>query len=55
MRFSSKLIAADYMREFEQIFAGRFGTSKSSDTPYPRVQVGSANVEVYFSPEDSAA
>jgi phosphatidylserine/phosphatidylglycerophosphate/cardiolipin synthase-like enzyme len=55
VRFNSKLIAADYMREFEQMFTGRFGTSKTSETPYPRVQVGAANVQVYFSPEDGVA
>ena len=37
------------------MFDGRFGTSKASGTPYARVQVGAANVEVYFSPEDGVA
>jgi phosphatidylserine/phosphatidylglycerophosphate/cardiolipin synthase-like enzyme len=55
VRFNNNLIAADYTNEFEQMFEGRFGTSKTSDTPYPHVQVGSANVEVYFSPEDGVA
>jgi len=55
LRFASRQIAADYTREFEQMFAGRFGTSKRSATPYPRVRVGGAPFEVYFSPEDGVA
>jgi phosphatidylserine/phosphatidylglycerophosphate/cardiolipin synthase-like enzyme len=37
------------------MFAGRFGISKRSATPYPWVQLGTARVEVYFSPEDGVA
>src|SRR5262245_39187493 len=55
LRFASRQIAADYTNEFEQMFAGRFGTGKTSGTPYPRVQLGAAKVEVYFSPEDGVA
>jgi hypothetical protein len=55
LRFASRQIAADYTREFEQLFAGRFGTGKTSDTAYPQVQLGSARVEVYFAPEDGVA
>jgi phosphatidylserine/phosphatidylglycerophosphate/cardiolipin synthase-like enzyme len=55
LRFASRQIAADYTNEFEQMFGGRFGTSKSSATPFPRVCVGQANVDVYFSPEDGVA
>ena len=55
VRFPNKLIAADYTNEFEQMFGGRFGTGETSDTPYPRVQLGTAKVEVYFSPEDGVA
>jgi len=55
LRFASRQIAADYAREFEQLFDGRFGTGKSSATPFPRVQLGRTNVEVYFSPEDGVA
>jgi phosphatidylserine/phosphatidylglycerophosphate/cardiolipin synthase-like enzyme len=54
-RFNNTLIAANYAREFEQMFGNRFGTSKTSATPYPRVQIGTASVEVYFSPEDGIA
>jgi phosphatidylserine/phosphatidylglycerophosphate/cardiolipin synthase-like enzyme len=55
IRFVSRQIAADYTNEFEQMFAGRFGTSKRSATPYPQVRVGKARVEIYFSPEDGVA
>jgi len=37
------------------MFSGRFGTSKRSATPYPQVQLGSARVDVYFSPQDGVA
>jgi phosphatidylserine/phosphatidylglycerophosphate/cardiolipin synthase-like enzyme len=55
VRFRNDLLAADYTREFNQMFEGRFGGKKTSGTPYPRVQVAGANVEVYFSPEDGVA
>jgi phosphatidylserine/phosphatidylglycerophosphate/cardiolipin synthase-like enzyme len=55
LRFVDKQIAADYAREFQQMFDGRFGTSKTSGTPGQRVRVGDATVEVYFSPEDGVA
>jgi phosphatidylserine/phosphatidylglycerophosphate/cardiolipin synthase-like enzyme len=55
VRLSNNLIAANYTHEFEQMFDGRFGTSKTSGTPYPRAQVGAANIEVYYSPEDGVA
>jgi len=55
LRFASRQLAADYTNEFEQMFAGHFGTSKRSATPYPQMRVGDARVEVYFSPEDGVA
>jgi phosphatidylserine/phosphatidylglycerophosphate/cardiolipin synthase-like enzyme len=55
LRLASRRLAADYTHEFEQLFAGRFGTSKASSTPYPTVQLGAARVAVYFSPEDGVA
>jgi len=55
LRFASRQLAADYTNEFEQMFAGRFGTSKRSATPYPQVRIGATQVEVYFSPEDGVA
>jgi len=55
LRFASRQVAADYAREFQQLFEGRFGTGKSSATPYPRVRVGGAPVAVYLAPEDGVA
>jgi phosphatidylserine/phosphatidylglycerophosphate/cardiolipin synthase-like enzyme len=55
LRFASRRIAIDYANEFEQMFAGRFGTSKRSATPYPQVRLGSTRLEVYFSPQDGVA
>jgi len=55
LRFVSRQLAADYTNEFEQMFDGRFGTSKRSATPYPQVRLGAARVEVYFSPQDGVA
>jgi phosphatidylserine/phosphatidylglycerophosphate/cardiolipin synthase-like enzyme len=55
LRIASRQVAADYAREFQQLFDGRFGTGKSSATPFPHVRVGGAQVEVYFSPEDGVA
>jgi len=55
LRFASRQVAVDYTQEFEQMFDGRFGTSKSSGTPFPHMRAGAARVEVYFSPEDGVA
>jgi phosphatidylserine/phosphatidylglycerophosphate/cardiolipin synthase-like enzyme len=55
LRFVSHQLAADYTNEFEQMFGGRFGTSKTSETPYPRMRLGMADIQVYFSPEDGVA
>ena len=50
LRFTSLQIAADYTHEFEQMFAGRFGTSKTSGTPYPRVRIGRRTWRSIFRP-----
>ena len=55
LRFASRQVAADYANEFEQMFAGRFGTGKRSATPFPEVRLGKTQVEVYFSPQDGVA
>lgn len=55
VRVRSPQLAADYRAEFEQMLAGRFGTAKTSATPYRQVQVGAARAEVYFAPEDGVA
>jgi phosphatidylserine/phosphatidylglycerophosphate/cardiolipin synthase-like enzyme len=48
-------LAQDYRREFEEMFVeGRFGCLSRRDTPHPVVQIDSASMEVYFSPEDGA-
>ncbi len=54
-RFVSSEMSADYTAEFGQMFGGRFGKDKARLTRYPHVQVGTAAVEVYFSPEDGVA
>ena len=54
-RFVSSQMSADYTAEFEQLFAGQFGSNKTRLTRARRVQVGMAMVEVYFSPQDGAA
>jgi phosphatidylserine/phosphatidylglycerophosphate/cardiolipin synthase-like enzyme len=55
LRLVARAIAADYSAEFAQMFAGRFGTSKTSATSHAPVRVGGARVVVYFSPEDGVA
>jgi phosphatidylserine/phosphatidylglycerophosphate/cardiolipin synthase-like enzyme len=55
VRFNNEQIAANYSREFQQLFSGKFGVAKTSGTPYPRVQIGNVPVEVYFSPTDGVA
>ena len=42
VRVRSSQLAADYRAEFEQMLVGRFGTAKTSATPYRQVQVGGA-------------
>lgn len=49
----SQRVAADYRREFEEMFIDdQFGVSSETDTPYPTVMIGGSKIEVYFSPED---
>src|SRR5829696_4171604 len=55
LRFARRQLAADYTNEFEQMFAGCFGTSKRSATPCPQLRLGKAHIEVYFSPQDGVA
>lgn len=47
-------IADNFLTEFNEQKAGRFGKSGSGapNTPNPRVAIGSAIIETYFSPED---
>jgi phosphatidylserine/phosphatidylglycerophosphate/cardiolipin synthase-like enzyme len=52
LRFAGPEIAADYTREFDQMFAGVFGTRKQSNVPNSPVQLGAARVQALFSPQD---
>ncbi len=52
----SRGVAQDYMSEFEEMFAeNRFGPDGKADTPFPKVTIGGAPVEIYFSPDDGTA
>ena len=49
----SPRLAADYEAEFNEMFVDdRFGPDLGSVTPYPKLVVGGAPMEVYFSPDD---
>ena len=48
-------LAEAYGLEFEQMFAGDFGTHKEGATELADVRVGSTRVEVIFSPQDQPA
>ncbi len=51
---NSAAIAQDYTTEFEEMFSEHsFGPNSPANTPYPVVDVGGTEVEVYFSPEDN--
>lgn len=46
-------VAANFEREFEEMFLeGRFGRLSRRDTPFPQLDLESAQVETYFSPDD---
>jgi phosphatidylserine/phosphatidylglycerophosphate/cardiolipin synthase-like enzyme len=53
LQVRSPEIAADYEREFEEMFVeDRFGDASRTDTPYPQVDLQGIPVEVRFSPDD---
>jgi len=53
VRLQSAELAADYTREFEEMFVqDAYGALSEPDTPFPRVMVGDTLVEVYFSPDE---
>ncbi len=62
---TSPAIAENYVAEFEEMFAGKFGPTSPADTPHPivTVQVDDPSagpprqvvVETYFAPEDGVA
>ncbi|HJY98991.1 MAG TPA: phospholipase D-like domain-containing protein [Patescibacteria group bacterium] len=45
-------LAANYEREFAELFAGEFGPTSTSDTPYPTFSFAGIPIENYFAPED---
>lgn len=56
LRLRSPEVAADFQREFEEMFLeDRFGDLSLRDTPYPQVIVDGRTVQVLFSPDDGAA
>jgi phosphatidylserine/phosphatidylglycerophosphate/cardiolipin synthase-like enzyme len=53
-------LAADYESDFNQMFAGKFGLTKTTATPRPTVSVpdgmgGQTRIDAFFSGEDAAA
>lgn len=47
----SQPLAASYTAEFERMFSQRiFGPNPPRQVPFPRVQIGTTTVDVYFSP-----
>lgn len=55
LRLASRQVAAEYTREFEQMFGGRFGKGKTSAGSRSRVRVGASRVTALFSPADGVA
>jgi phosphatidylserine/phosphatidylglycerophosphate/cardiolipin synthase-like enzyme len=52
----SQQVAADYTREFEEMFLeDKFGASSAKDTPFPQITVDDTELEIYFSPDDGVA
>ena len=45
-------LAVNYEHEWTEIFEGRHGRRYASPTPYPRVTIGSVEIDNYFTPED---
>jgi phosphatidylserine/phosphatidylglycerophosphate/cardiolipin synthase-like enzyme len=56
IRIRSAELAEDYTTEFDEMFVDDlFGSHARANTPYPTLQIGGAQLEVYFSPDDGAA
>lgn len=47
-------VAADFLDEFDQMYAGKFSTAKERIDNGNTYQVGDTTVEVYFSPQEDA-
>lgn len=45
-------LAQNYQVEFEEMFAGQFGPTSPSNTPYRNINIGRVDYENYFAPED---
>lgn len=45
-------LAENYEREFSEMFAGEFGPTSTSDTPYPQISFDGITISNYFAPED---
>jgi phosphatidylserine/phosphatidylglycerophosphate/cardiolipin synthase-like enzyme len=52
LRLVSPALAAAYTTEFETMYAGNFGPRKAQHGPTETITVGSAAVQVFFSPRD---
>jgi phosphatidylserine/phosphatidylglycerophosphate/cardiolipin synthase-like enzyme len=48
----STQLAENYSKEFEEMFAGEFGTTSPSDTPNPTFTLNGIEIENYFGSED---
>ncbi|MFN3741388.1 MAG: phospholipase D-like domain-containing protein [Anaerolineales bacterium] len=57
IRIRSKEVAADYAKEFEEMFVqDKFGRDRMAETPFRKVTMpDGTKVEVYFSPDDGVA
>jgi phosphatidylserine/phosphatidylglycerophosphate/cardiolipin synthase-like enzyme len=55
IRLESAELAADYLAEFDEMWADRFGPDSLADTPHPRLTVNGIPVEAYFSPDDGVS
>lgn len=56
LRLRSAEVAADFAREFEEMFLeDRFGMLSLPDTPYPETVVDGYRLQVLFSPDDGVA
>lgn len=54
IRIESRRIAAAYRREFDQMYMGRFGNAKQSDSERLAAQAADSTIAIYFSPQDKA-
>jgi phosphatidylserine/phosphatidylglycerophosphate/cardiolipin synthase-like enzyme len=45
-------VAQNYEREFMEMYAGEFGITSPSDTPFPVIMLDGITIDNYFAPED---